>query len=88
MRLLRKRKRGWSQMPAGAKPAIAGMGMLQLALLARAGWDLIRRPASQVRGPKLLWAPLLFVNFIGPLGYLRFGRKRGLQPEDVGGEEI
>jgi Phospholipase_D-nuclease N-terminal len=49
---------------------------VQVGLLVRALWDLWRRPADQINGSKLLWAPLCFVNFIGPLAYFRWGRRR------------
>jgi len=38
--------------------------------------DLVRRPPTQVRGPKWAWAPAMAVNFVGPLAYLRWGRIR------------
>jgi hypothetical protein len=40
--------------------------------------DLKRRPASQVRGPKGLWAATALANTAGlaPLAYLVFGRRR------------
>ena len=38
--------------------------------------DLRKRPAEQVRGPKKAWYPALFVNFIGPMTYLRYGRRK------------
>ncbi|MFI5035093.1 MAG: PLD nuclease N-terminal domain-containing protein [Acidimicrobiales bacterium] len=50
--------------------------VVQLTLAIVAGVDLARRPASQVRGRKAAWAPILGVNFIGPLAYLCWGRVR------------
>ena len=50
--------------------------LLQLALTVLAWVDLRRRPASQIRGPKWLWAVLILINFVGPLGYFRLGRLR------------
>ena len=50
-------------------------GVLKLAALI----DLKRRPASQVRGPKWLWATLLAVvgsAGILPVSYFLFGRRR------------
>ena len=37
--------------------------------------DLIRRPASEVRGPRLLWGLGLFVQPIGSPLYLLVGRR-------------
>jgi hypothetical protein len=78
----------WQDLPGAARFGILGAGTGQIGLLVFALIDLVRRPSQQVRGPKLLWLPLLFVNFVGPASYLRFGRRRGLRPEDVGGEEV
>jgi hypothetical protein len=38
--------------------------------------DLRRRPSIQIRGSKRLWAAAAFVNFVGPLAYFSFGRRR------------
>lgn len=84
----RRTKLRWRDLPGTARFGILGAGVTQVGLLAFALIDLVRRPSRQVRGPKLLWLPLLFVNFVGPASYLRFGRRRGLRPEDVGGEEV
>jgi hypothetical protein len=45
-------------------------------LLIAALIDIRRRPAKQIRGNKLLWTAAVFVNFIGPISYFVFGRKR------------
>jgi hypothetical protein len=50
-------------------------GILKLAALI----DLKRRPASQVRGPKWLWATVLAVVSsagVVPISYFVFGRRR------------
>ena len=53
--------------------AVAETG-LKAAVLA----DLRRRPASQVRGPRRMWAAAMLVNSAGliPLSYFAFGRRR------------
>ena len=53
---------------------IAGAAF-EVALTAFALADLARRPASQVRGPKLLWAATCFVQPVGPISYLMLGRR-------------
>ena len=76
MRAMRAaRGRRWRDLPRGQRRAIQAAGMLQAALLATALADLVRRPAAEVRGRKWLWLPALFVNFVGPLAYLGFGRR-------------
>jgi hypothetical protein len=50
-------------------------GILKLAALI----DLKRRPASQVRGPKWLWATVLAIVSsagVAPISYFVFGRRR------------
>jgi hypothetical protein len=52
--------------------AVAETGLKAAALL-----DLRRRPASQVRGSKKLWAGSMILNSAGiiPISYFAFGRK-------------
>jgi hypothetical protein len=66
----------WSDLSGGQRAGIGVAGVVQVGLLIAALRDIWRRPSEEVRGSKLLWAPLCFVNFVGPLAYLRFGRKR------------
>jgi hypothetical protein len=66
----------WSELPAGKRAGLAVVGVIQIALAAAAWADLARRPAVQVRGSKALWALLIGINFIGPISYFVFGRRR------------
>jgi hypothetical protein len=66
----------WSDLDPKEQRAIVAVGTAQVGLLVAALIDLWRRPAAKVRGSKRLWAPALFVNFIGPISYFAFGRKR------------
>ena len=66
----------WSDLSSGRQTGMVIGGLIQLALAATAWADLARRPADQVNGPKGLWAVLIAVNFVGPLSYFVFGRKR------------
>jgi hypothetical protein len=52
------------------------LAAVQLSLAATAWTDLIRRPARRVNGPKTVWALVIAVNFVGPLAYFRWGRRR------------
>jgi hypothetical protein len=72
----RSKKKRWSDLSSGQRGAIVAVGVVQVSLLVAALRDLWRRPAEEVRGSKLLWLPICFVNFFGPLAYFRFGRKR------------
>ncbi len=66
----------WQDLPEGARKAIAIVGSVQAVLLASAMIDLVRRPASEVRGGrKWAWFPVLLINGVGPLAYFAFGRR-------------
>lgn len=55
-------------------PFLIPLVLLQLLLVVIALLDLVRR--EKTRGPKWLWAlVILFINFIGPIIYLLFGRE-------------
>ena len=51
---------------------------IQLGLLVVALYDLRKRPANQVRGPKRIWALVCGVNYLGlgPIAYFLIGRRR------------
>jgi phospholipase D-like protein len=70
------KKTRWSDLSSGQRGAIVAVGAVQVGLLVAALRDLWRRPADQINGSKLVWLPICFVNFFGPLAYFRFGRKR------------
>jgi len=68
--------KSWSDVsPAQKTRAVVG-AVIQLALAAAAWTDLAKRPADEVNGPKPMWAGIILVNFIGPLAYFIFGRRR------------
>lgn len=53
-------------------------GLIQISLLLFALRDWWRRSGEEMRGGrKLFWLPVLFVNFVGPLTYLLWGRRGG-----------
>ena len=70
------RKQSWSEMSPRQRALVAAGGALQLGLLLAALNDLRRRPADQVNGGKARWVAISFVNFVGPIAYFAFGRKR------------
>ncbi len=51
-------------------------GAAQLALAVPAWSDLARRRPAEVAGRKGVWAAVIAVNRVGPLAYLRWGRRR------------
>jgi hypothetical protein len=70
-----REKKKWSDLSPRAKAAIVVGGTLELIMTALALRDLRRRPASGVRGPKILWLPVFFVQPVGPPLYFLFGRR-------------
>lgn len=74
------KRRRWQDMPLWAKIGTMVMVSIQVSLLASALADIRRRPAQQIRGPKWAWAAASFINFVGPISYFLFGRKRA-QPQ-------
>lgn len=67
----------WSELSGTQRAAILVAASIELALTATALVDLVRRPAAEVRGPKGLWALGVFVQPVGPIAYLTYGRHRG-----------
>ena len=52
------------------------LAAVQLGLLIAAQRDIQRRPAPLVRGSKTRWRLVCLINFLGPLSYFTFGRRR------------
>jgi hypothetical protein len=72
-------KRRWSELSEGQRRVIMITGVLEGILKIAALIDLRRRPASQVRGPKWLWASTMgVVSSAGvlPIAYFLLGRRR------------
>ncbi len=69
-------KKRWSERPRWQQVGLVLLGVLQLGLLAAALVDIRRRPAEQINGNKWLWTGVSFINFVGPIAYFLFGRKR------------
>jgi hypothetical protein len=70
------KKKRWSEFSPAAKTAIIVGAVAEAVVTTSALRDLIRRPAREVRGWKPLWVLGCFVQPIGPLLYLRVGRRR------------
>ena len=75
--MTRRTRRSWSDLTPGQRALTLVAGAVQVVLAALCWTDLVRRPAARVNGPKPLWAGVIAVNFVGPLAYLRWGRRRG-----------
>ena len=79
-------KKKWSDLSPRARRLILVGAVLEGILKTAALIDIKRRPASQIRGSKWIWATVVvLVNSFGgaPLSYFAFGRRRrpGSQPD-------
>ena len=69
-------KKRWQDLTVAEKMGVALMGAVQLLLLVAALWDIRRQPANEGKGSKGWWTAAVFVNFIGPISYFLFGKKK------------
>ena len=69
---------GWSDLRPRTRWIITAGAVVEAGLKAAVLIDLRRRPASQIRGSKRLWASAMLVNSAGliPISYFAFGRRR------------
>ena len=70
------RLKRWQDLTSAQRRGVLLLGALQFALLAAALIDLRRREAEDLNGSKRLWSAIVFVNFVGPIAYFLFGRRR------------
>ncbi len=71
-------RRQWSDLSPRSRRLIIAAATAEAGLKAAALADIKRRPASQIRGPKWLWAAVVIVvNSFGgaPVSYFLFGRR-------------
>lgn len=71
-------KKAWSDLSPRVRRLIIVAGAIEGILKIVALIDLVRRPASEVRGSKLRWAmAVTLINSVGavPLIYFRLGRR-------------
>ncbi len=72
-------KRKWSDLSEGSRRLIIVAAVAEASLKTAALIDIKRRPASQIRGSKWIWAAVVVVvNSFGgaPISYFVFGRRR------------
>jgi hypothetical protein len=71
-------RRQWSDLSQRTRRLLIGAGVAEGMLKVAALIDLKRRPATQVRGPKWIWATVLAVvgsAGVLPISYFVFGRR-------------
>lgn len=70
------KQKDWSELTQIQKTLIVVLGIVQVALLAVAQWDIHTRPEEEIRGNKWIWTAVAFINFVGPIIYFVIGRSR------------
>ena len=65
-----------TDLTAQQKKMVGFSATVQFALAGLALADIWRRPAAEIRGSRALWSAACAVNFIGPLSYFIFGRRK------------
>lgn len=73
------KQKDWSDLSPVQRMIIIVLGIVQVALLAGAQWDIHTRDENEIRGNKWIWTAVAFVNFIGPIAYFLFGRSNSGQ---------
>jgi hypothetical protein len=76
-------RKQWSDLSERNRKLLIAAGVVEGCLKIAALIDIKRRPASQIRGPKWLWAAVVsVVSSAGllPISYFVFGRKRQPPP--------
>ncbi|MGY1633486.1 PLDc N-terminal domain-containing protein [Geodermatophilus sp. SYSU D01186] len=69
-------QRRWRDLSGGQRAAVLALGAVQLALAVTAWRDLARRSPAEVAGRKGVWAAVIAVDWVGPLAWFRWGRRR------------
>lgn len=67
----------WQDLSTAKRAALSAIVAVEATLTAWALADLRRRPAEQVHGPKVAWALGVFVQPVGSICYLTWGRRKG-----------
>ncbi len=70
------RRKSWRDLSSGQRLAVVLSGVVNLALLVAAQRSIAKTPDSQVRGKKVVWRAVSFVNFFGPVGWFLFGHRK------------
>jgi hypothetical protein len=72
----RRRNKRFRELSRSRQVVLLAASGIQLALLVTAEVDLQRRAPSEIRGDRSLWRAACLINFIGPLAYFRWGRRK------------
>lgn len=72
----RGRSLRWADLSRCRQTLLAVLGAAQVVLAGIAWTDLARSRPEQVDGRRAVWAAVIAVNWIGPLAWSRWGRRR------------
>jgi hypothetical protein len=78
---MKRDKKRWQDLSPNQRAAIVGGAAVEAVVTTVAIVDIVRRPRSTVRGPKVLWIFSFVVQPFGPIAYFAFGRA-GLPPSE------
>ncbi|MDO5576632.1 MAG: PLDc N-terminal domain-containing protein [Fibrobacter sp.] len=66
----------WDSMDGKEKKAVVLLTIVQFALLIAAMIDIWRCPKDKIKGGKNRWRLISLFNFLGPITYFCFGKRR------------
>ncbi|HJX79027.1 PLD nuclease N-terminal domain-containing protein [Glutamicibacter sp.] len=69
-------KRTFKELSTGTQIVVAIIAITELTLMIATLLDLRKRPAEQVKGPKILWTLASAINIFGPIAYFLVGRRK------------
>jgi hypothetical protein len=73
-------KRKWGDFSARQQRGMQLLGLVQVALLVSALWDIWHSSPDDINGDRRVWTAVSFVNIVGPLAYFIVGRKGREKP--------
>ncbi len=71
-----KQQRRWEDLTGQQRVLVAVGGMIQVSLMLAAQIDMWRRDPAEIRGSRWIWTFVALINFVGPLAYFVFGRRK------------
>jgi hypothetical protein len=71
----------WAGLGTFRRTGVVTLAAVEVVCTTAAALDLLRRPQHLVRGPKALWWPAIFVQPVGSIAYLTWGRRLRTGPD-------
>lgn len=71
-----KQQRRWEDLTKAQRILVVVGGLIQLSLMLAAQIDMWRRDPAEIRGNRMIWTFVVLINFVGPLAYFGFGRRK------------